>query len=161
MNTRSIRFRLIGWYAGLLTVVMLLFGAYTHIRLDHFLRAVLQATLEHRAQQIVHDILPEIPQRGEAHVGAEIEKRFAPAINDRFVRVARRRGEVLYVSGAPNDRNAPAWATPSPVLCRTLHPTRTIVGTWPSTRLVHSDRSASRARYSREESVSTFAVSYI
>ena len=105
MNTRSIRFRLIGLYAGLLVVVMLLFGAYTHLRLDHFLRVVLQATLDHRAQQIVHDILPEVPKRGEAYVGTEIEKRFAPAISDRFVRVTRRGGAVLYLSGTPNDRS--------------------------------------------------------
>ncbi len=105
MNTRSIRFRLIGLYAGLLALVMLLFGAYTRMRLDHFLRVVLQTTLEHRAEQIVRDILPEIPKRGEASVGTEIEKRFAPAINDRFVRVTRRGGQVLYLSGAPNDGN--------------------------------------------------------
>jgi len=105
MNTRSIRFRLIGLYAGLLALVMLLFGAYTHTRLDHFLRTTLQGTLDHRAQQIVHDILPGIPKLGESYVGAEIEKRFAPAINDRFVRVTRRGGEVLYLSGVPNDGN--------------------------------------------------------
>jgi len=105
MNTRSIRFRLIGWYAGLLALAALLFGAFMHGRLDHFLRTVLQATLDHRAEQIVRDILPEIPKRGDAYVGAEIEKRFVPAINDRFVRVTRRGGEVLYVSGAPNDRS--------------------------------------------------------
>ena len=113
MNTRSIRFRLIGLYAGLLAVVMLLFGAYTHMRLDHFLRVVLQTTLEHRAEQIVRDILPEIPKRGEAYVGAEIEKRFAPAINDRFVRVTRRGGETLYLSGPPNDGNFAPDAVPS------------------------------------------------
>lgn len=103
MNTRSLRFRLIGLYAGLLAVVMLLFGAYTQTRLDRFLREVLQAALEHRARQIVQDILPEIPKRGEAYVGTEIEKRFAPAVNDRFVRVMRRGGEVLYLSDTPND----------------------------------------------------------
>ena len=105
MNTRSIRFRLTGWYAGLLVLVMVLFGAYTWVRLDHFLRVVLRSALDHRAEQIVRDILPEIPKRGEAHVGAEIEKRFTPAINDRFVRVTRRGGAVLYLSGTPNDGN--------------------------------------------------------
>ena len=105
MNTRSIRFRLIGLYAGLLALAALLFGAFMHRRLEHFLRTVLQTTLDHRAEQIVRDILPEIPKRGEAHVGAEVEKRFAPALNDRFVRVTRNGGEVLYVSGAPTDRS--------------------------------------------------------
>ncbi|MEO6741866.1 MAG: ATP-binding protein [Chthoniobacteraceae bacterium] len=114
MNTRSIRFRLIGLYAGLLALVMLLFGAYTRMRLDHFLRVVLQTTLEHRAEQIVRDILPEIPKRGEAYVGTEIEKRFAPAINDRFVRVTRRGGQVLYLSGVPNDGNFTPEEVPAP-----------------------------------------------
>ncbi len=103
MNTRSIRFRLIGLYAGLLALVMLLFGAYMHARVDHFLRSTVQAALDHRAQQIAHDIVPEVPQRGEGYIGAEIEKRFAPAINDKFVRITRRGGEVLYLSGLPND----------------------------------------------------------
>lgn len=66
MNTHSIRFRLIGLYAGLLAPVMLLFGAYMQTRLDHFLRVVLRSTLEHRAEQIVRDILPAIPKRGES-----------------------------------------------------------------------------------------------
>jgi heavy metal sensor kinase len=105
MNTRSIHFRLIGLYAGLLALAALLFGAFMHRRLEHFLRTVLQTTLDHRTGQIVRDILPEIPKRGEAYVGAEIEKRFAPAINDRFVRVTRQGSEVLYVSGAPTDRS--------------------------------------------------------
>ena len=105
MNTRSIRFRLIGLYAGLLVLVMLLFGGYMHMQLDHFLRLLLQAKLELRTQQIVHDILPEVPKRGEAFVGEEIEKRFAPEISDRLVRITWDGGKMLYLSGAPNERS--------------------------------------------------------
>ncbi|MEO6786232.1 MAG: hypothetical protein ABI318_08875, partial [Chthoniobacteraceae bacterium] len=113
MNTRSIHFRLIGLYAGLIVVVMLLFGGYMHLRLDHFLRLLLQAKLELRAQQIVHDILPEVPKRGEAYVGAEIEKRFAPENSDRLVRITRRGGEVIYLSGAPHERSFVPEEVPS------------------------------------------------
>ncbi len=110
MNTRSIRFRLIGLYAGLLAVVMLGFDAYTYKRLQHFLREVLGSSLEHRAEQIAHGILSEIPSKGEsyaaaAYVTAAIEGRFAPALNDKFVRVTREDGFVLYISREPNDRS--------------------------------------------------------
>jgi heavy metal sensor kinase len=110
MNTRSIRFRLIGLYATLLAVVMLGFDAYTYKRLQHFLREVLGDALEHRAQQIAQGILPGIPPNGEnyeaaAYVSAAIEGRFAPALNDKFVRVTREDGFVLYVSREPNDRS--------------------------------------------------------
>ena len=114
MNPRSIRFRLIGLYAGLLVVAALLFGTFMHRRLERFLRNVLQTALEHRAEQIVRDILPEIPKRGEACVGTEIEKRFAPAINDRFVRVTGQDGRVLHISSAPADQSFVPEEVPPP-----------------------------------------------
>ncbi len=105
MNTRSIRFRLIGLYAGLLVIVMLLFGSYMHLQNDHFLRLLLRVKLELRTQQIAHDILPEVPKRGEAYIGEEIAKRFAPEISDRLVRITRRTGELVYLSGPPHERS--------------------------------------------------------
>jgi heavy metal sensor kinase len=105
MNTRSLRFRLIGLYAGLLALVVLAFGAYTYQRLGSFLREVQANLLEHRAQQIAQNIVAEIPARGESYVGAEIEARYAPAFNDKFVRVTRPDGSLLYLGGAPNDRS--------------------------------------------------------
>ena len=105
MNTRSIRFRLIGLYAGLLAIVMLAFGAYTYKRLQHFIHDVLGSSLEHRAQQIAQGILKEIPAKGESYVAAEIEARYAPALNDKFVRVTRQDRSILYLSTEPNDRS--------------------------------------------------------
>ena len=103
MNTRSLRFRLVSLYAALLALVLVAFGGYAYWRLDHFLREVLQSTLEHRAEQITEGILKKLPARGEKYVAAEIEARYAPALNEKFVRVTRGDGAVLYVSAAPND----------------------------------------------------------
>ena len=40
MNARSIRFRLVAWYAGLTALVMLAFGALTYSQIGHYLRDV-------------------------------------------------------------------------------------------------------------------------
>lgn len=104
MNTRSIRFRLVVPYAGLVAAVLVAFGAYTYGRLDVFLHDVLQSSLEHRAQQIAQGILSKLPAKGERYVAAEIEARYAPALNEKFVRVTNAQGKVIYLSEAPNDR---------------------------------------------------------
>lgn len=105
MNTRSIRFKLIVWYAGLLLAVIVVFGAYAYQRLDHYLSYVLTKTLSMRAQRIGATLVANIPQTGEEYVSKEIEIRYAPELNDRFIRVTRPDGSTLYISGAPNDRS--------------------------------------------------------
>ena len=52
MSTRSIRFRLVAWYAGLLTGVFLLLGALMYFNLRHFLENDLGETQTRRARQI-------------------------------------------------------------------------------------------------------------
>ena len=37
MNTRSLSFRLVAWYAGLLTCLFVLLGALLYLDLQHFL----------------------------------------------------------------------------------------------------------------------------
>jgi heavy metal sensor kinase len=105
MNPRSIHFRLIGLYAGLLAIVMLAVEGYTYKRLEYFLHATLRKSLEHRAMQITQGILAEIPERGESYVSSEIEARYAPALNDKFVRVTKTSGAVIYRSGPPNNHS--------------------------------------------------------
>ena len=39
MNTRSIRFRLSAWYAGLLALLLVLFGVFIYFTLDRFLES--------------------------------------------------------------------------------------------------------------------------
>ena len=120
MNTRSLRFQLVAWYAGLLTGCFVLIGAATYLVLQSSLVGALQDNQLRRAYQIGQLLLAEIPHQGEAGLGEQIETRFAPGFNDRFVRVARSDGRVLYRSGPPKDQNfdpaqlpPPVWPTPS------------------------------------------------
>jgi len=103
MNPRSIRFQLINWFAGLLLVVMLGFGALTYFRVKNYVVVVLGNTLTHRAQQIGRTLIANISNTGEQYVFSEIETRYAPELNDKFIRITREDGFVLYRSKTPND----------------------------------------------------------
>ena len=68
-----------------------------------------------RARQIADTLLAHINPSDENRVAEEIKTFYAPEINDRFIRVSRPDGSVLYLSGAPNDqsfdpRQVPAMA---------------------------------------------------
>jgi heavy metal sensor kinase len=103
MNTRSIGFRLTLLYAGLLFVVGLAFGAYSYFSLSDYLSWDLGQLMSHRATQIADRLVSEIEQNGDDFVRNEIEARYAPELNDRFVRITRDNGSVVYTSGLPND----------------------------------------------------------
>ncbi len=45
----------------------------------------------HRAERIADTLLANIKQKGDAYVGKEIETRYAPEANDRFIRVTNER----------------------------------------------------------------------
>ncbi len=105
MSTRSLRFRLIAWYAGLLTIVFLLLGALMFLGLRHYLDTSLAEAQTRRAQQIADTLLANVKQTGEAYVGTEINSLYAPEINDRFIRVTRRDRSVVYSSNPPADQS--------------------------------------------------------
>ena len=63
MNTRSIRFRLIAWYAGLLTVAFLLLGALLFLRLQTYLEDNALDTQVRRARQIGSGLKNAFAQR--------------------------------------------------------------------------------------------------
>jgi heavy metal sensor kinase len=105
MNTRSLRFQLVVWYASLLTGCFALLGAAAYLLLQNSLVGALRENQSRRAWQIGQLLLEEVPHHGEARLGDEIEARYAPAANDRFVRVARSDGETLYLSSPPKDRS--------------------------------------------------------
>ncbi len=104
-HPRSIRFQLIGWYAGLLLAVFLAFGAYAYSWLHHYMHATANDTLRRRVEIIEATLLSRITETGEPYVIRELEARYAPAINDRFIRVTRPDGSVMYVSGVPADHS--------------------------------------------------------
>src|SRR6185436_8559205 len=103
MNTRSIRFRLTVWYAGLLAGLLVLFGALVYVGLSHYLKRTLSDSLTGQANQIGERLLVNVSESGEGYVVDEIREHFAPEINGRFVRVTRADGRILYESGSPRD----------------------------------------------------------
>ena len=99
MNPRSLRFRLIIWYAGLLTGVFLLFGVALYQVLRGYLEHSLAQTLLRRSQQIAVSLLDGVDKTGEHYVADQITARYAPENYDRFIRITRADGSVLYASG--------------------------------------------------------------
>ncbi len=105
MNPRSIRFRLTLWHAALLMLVFVLLGGLMFTRLRSYLEDNLRETQSRRARQIAETLLMNVGQAGEPFVAGEIKSLYAPESTDRFIRVTRRDGGVIYVSGPPNDQS--------------------------------------------------------
>jgi heavy metal sensor kinase len=112
MNRRSLRVQLITWFAALLMAVMLSFGAYTYLRVQNYVAEVLGASMTHRAEQIARTLLANIAKTGDQYVSTEIETRYAPALNDRFIRITRPDGSILYRSSEPNDHSFTPQSVP-------------------------------------------------
>lgn len=105
MNTKSIHFRLAVWHSVLLTAVFALLSGLLYERVKTYLDGTLLETQSRRARQIAETLLSNEPQTGEAYVVREIRNLYAPELGDRFIRVTRPDGSVLYVSGPPNDQS--------------------------------------------------------
>jgi heavy metal sensor kinase len=114
VNTRSLSFRLVTWYAGLLTVVFVLLGILTLIFLRHYLEANVLDIQQRRAHQIADTIVAAASRTGDEAVGRQIEDLYSPEANDRFIRVTRGDGRVLYASGAPKDGSFDPRQVPAP-----------------------------------------------
>jgi heavy metal sensor kinase len=103
MNTRSLSFRLVIWYAGVLTAVFIILGALTLIFLRHYLEAAVLDTQVRRARQIADTLLATIDKTGERAMAQQVEDLYSPEANDRLIRVIRSDGHVVYVSSNPHD----------------------------------------------------------
>jgi heavy metal sensor kinase len=115
MNTRSLSFRLVAWYAGVLTVVFVLLGVLTLFFLRHYLEANLLDTQARRARQIADTLIAHTGRGGEEALRSAVENLYSPEANGRFIRVTRADGEVVYTSGAPKDAQFdPAQVPPLP-----------------------------------------------
>jgi heavy metal sensor kinase len=115
MNTRSLKFRLIFWYAGLLVGGLGLLGIVTYFALQSSLLTSLKENQLRRARQIAQLVREEIEKKNQAGLGEEVENRYAPALNDRLVRITQKNGVVLYLSKAPKDQAFDPAALPPPV----------------------------------------------
>jgi heavy metal sensor kinase len=103
MNIRSISFRLVAWYAGLLTGIFLLLCALLYLDLRHFLENDLRESQARRTRQIANTLLLHVKQTGEPYVASQTKDWYEPEINDRFIRITRDDGTLIYASGAPKD----------------------------------------------------------
>src|ERR1035438_9333649 len=73
-----------------------------------------QETQLRRARQVGQLLLDEIRGPGEARVGEEVQARYAPDLNGRFVRITRGDGSLLYLSSAPKDQTFVPAEVPPP-----------------------------------------------
>jgi heavy metal sensor kinase len=118
MNTRSLSFRLVTWYAGVLTLVFILIGALTIILLREYLESNVLDTQARRARQIADTLVAAASRTGEATMAREVEELYAPEANERFIRITRGDGHVVYASGAPRDGSFDPITVPAPSLTR-------------------------------------------
>ena len=102
MNTRSITFRLVAWYAGWLTLLFIVFGVFVYSSLGYYLKRDLREALARRVRQV--DVLLQRSPLGPEALGREIHHTFAPEANNRFTRVTVN-GVSTYVAGPPSDRS--------------------------------------------------------
>lgn len=115
MNMRSLKFQLIVWYASLLAGGFVLLGAAAYVALDRYLIGALKESQMRRARQIAQLVAEESRKHVVSGVGSEIEARYAPSLNDRFVRVCRENGEVIYISGTPASLSFSPAMLPPPI----------------------------------------------
>jgi heavy metal sensor kinase len=101
VNTRSLSFRLVTWYAGVLTVVFVLLGALIFVSLRHYLEANVLDNQARRARQIAATLVANARRDSEGVMGAQVENLYSPESNDRFIRITRVDGTVVYASGPP------------------------------------------------------------
>jgi heavy metal sensor kinase len=87
------------WYAGLLTGAFLLFSVALYQVLRGYLERSLEQTLFRRSEQISVSLLADMDKTGEHYVADQIATRYAPENYDRFIRLTRPDGSILYASG--------------------------------------------------------------
>ncbi|MFI5336313.1 MAG: sensor histidine kinase [Opitutales bacterium] len=102
MNFRSLRFRLVFWYALCNAVVFAVAGTLLHFGLRHYLEINLGVTQTRRAERIAL-LVGGNATRPKADIATVIIAGFAPEVTGRFIRVRRADGTVVYQSGKPLD----------------------------------------------------------
>ncbi len=103
MNMRSFSFRLVAWYTCLLTAIFVLLCALLYLDLKHFLQHSLCESQARRTRQIANTLLSQIQSKGQFYVAGQAKAWYEPEIADRFIRITRVGGPVIYASGPPKD----------------------------------------------------------
>jgi len=103
MNTRSLRFRITAWYAGLLAGALIVFGVSVYLGLERYLDWTLQRALASECRTIGTELLSQMSVKDNSWLATEINEAYAPEVNVRFIRVVREGTGVAYISAAPKD----------------------------------------------------------
>jgi signal transduction histidine kinase len=119
VNSRSISFRLVAWHAAISLLVCVGFGLYTYFGLSYFLQLAQTDTLQRRAHEVAAILEAHMGQEGGPYTIELIKTSYAPENNDRFIRIRKPDGSLLYISGRPTDRAFDPTAVP-------LLPVRTV-----------------------------------
>jgi signal transduction histidine kinase len=104
MNTASLRFRLLFWYAVWLFGVLLTSGVVLYFGIRQYLIHQLSATQAQRAARVGELVKTHVPDLSLVNLPVEIEGRFAPGQRGWFLRVTGPGGKVTYQSKPPMDR---------------------------------------------------------
>ncbi|MBV9074648.1 MAG: HAMP domain-containing protein [Acidobacteria bacterium] len=108
MNFHSLRLRMAAWYAGVLTICLVIFGAAVYLGLARYLDSTVRSSLRNEAQSIGEKLMVDVNRKGDKFIVGEINE-MAPEISGRFIRITRQDGSILYQSPTPiNQRFVPA-----------------------------------------------------
>jgi heavy metal sensor kinase len=103
MNPRSLAFRLTAWYTLLLGATFTLVAAVTFYGLQHYLSSNLRDSLRRRATEVEQILMRAPMDVADNAIAQEIELHLAPEANNRFIRVTRVPGKLVFLSGPPSD----------------------------------------------------------
>jgi signal transduction histidine kinase len=100
MSRRSLTFRLVSWYCGLLLAVGAAFAAFSYFSFDLYVTQTIRSTVTGRADAIWGMAGSLLDDRQA--LAALIEQRFAPEALNRMIRISSG-DQVYYTSGLPDD----------------------------------------------------------
>jgi heavy metal sensor kinase len=103
MNPRSLAFRLTAWYTLLLGATFILLAIVTFYGLQQYLRANARDTLRRRVTEVAQILAHAPADAADGAMSQEVELHLAPEVNNRFIRITRIPGKVVYLSGPPAD----------------------------------------------------------
>jgi heavy metal sensor kinase len=103
MNPRSLAFRLTALYTLLLGATFVLVAIATFYGLQHYLRSNARDSLRRRATEVEQILLRAPTDAADGAIAQEIELHLAPEANNRFIRVTRIPGKLVFLSGPPSD----------------------------------------------------------
>ena len=111
MNWRSLTFRLVAPYCGLLLLLGASISLFTIWSFERYAGATFQTTLAARAADVRRIVQPVLDN--PAQVALFVEQRFSPSAQDRFIRISRG-GRVIYRSDSPDDDSFDPATIPLP-----------------------------------------------